>query len=52
MPVASRSQKRVSDPLELELEMVVSHHVEPGPSGEQSVLLIRVISQPLFYIKF
>ena len=31
--VAGRGQKRVSDPLELELQMVVSHHVGAENKG-------------------
>lgn len=35
-----KGQKRVSDPLELELELVVSHQMDAGfPLNEQPVLL-------------
>ena len=53
---AHRYQKRVSDPLELELQLVVSHYVgagksNHGPLQEQSVLLnIEPSFQPLEYI--
>lgn len=44
MPVALGSQKRGSDPLEMELQVVVNHHVQcweldPGPRQGQVVPL-------------
>jgi hypothetical protein len=48
---AHGGQKRTTDPLKLNLQMVVSHHVDagnPGPLWEQPVLLTAELSlQPL-----
>jgi hypothetical protein len=39
IPGALRGQKRALDPLQLELQMVVRHHANPGPLKGQQVLL-------------
>jgi hypothetical protein len=53
MPGAHRDQKRALDPLELELQMVVSHQVDDGnpiPLEEQLVLL--PLSHPSSFFPF
>ena len=40
MHVAQKSQKKVSDSQELELQMVISYYMSPGPLQEHPVLLI------------
>jgi hypothetical protein len=47
LPNACRGQKRESDPLELELEMVVSHHVSAGPRSSVRALHHRASSLSL-----
>lgn len=55
---ALRGQKRVSEPLEVELHMVLNHHVSTELLQEQRVLLtaehlpspVRMFSRPLMLI--
>ena len=54
MPGAFRGQKRASDPLELELTVVVSHYgcweSNPDPLQEQPVFLtLRHLSRPTYF---
>jgi hypothetical protein len=53
MPSARGSQKRVSDPLEPELQMAVSCHVGPGnpnPLEEQLVILTALRGPSLMFL--
>lgn len=51
LPCALRGQRKVSNPLEVELRMSVSHHVgagnQPGPQKKQQVLLTTILSLQL-----